>query len=150
MPVPACGSGRAREGASSEAEPARGGCEPSSGAEPARGRCAPSSEAEPARGDLWVGRFGGPRGPPQRGPCPVCVLKWDAFSFGFLPVLSRVSPVVLGDPQGCPRQKAQDAPNWAHAWAALLVEHLACTTEKEKNEGTSSWMSRKIGASSNL
>jgi hypothetical protein len=37
---------------SSEAEPARGGCWPSSEAEPARGRCEPSSEAEPARGGL--------------------------------------------------------------------------------------------------
>jgi hypothetical protein len=26
------------------------------------------------------------------------------FRFGFLQVLSRVSTVVLGDPQGCPRQ----------------------------------------------
>jgi hypothetical protein len=52
-----------------------------------------------------VGRSGGPRGPPQCGPCPVCALKGEAFSFGFLQVLSRISPVVLGDPQGCPRQK---------------------------------------------
>jgi hypothetical protein len=89
---------------SSEAEPARGSHEPSGEAEPARGRCEPSSEAEPARGGLWVGRSGGPRGPPQCGPCPVCALKWDAFSFVFLQVLSRISPVVLGDPQGCPRQ----------------------------------------------
>jgi hypothetical protein len=43
-------------------------------------------------------------GPPQRGSCPVGVLKQDAFSFGFLQVLSGISPVVLGDPQGCPRQ----------------------------------------------
>jgi hypothetical protein len=34
----------------------------------------------------------------------VCALKQDAFSFGFLQVLSGISPVVLGDPQGCPRQ----------------------------------------------
>jgi hypothetical protein len=51
-----------------------------------------------------VGRLGVPRGPPQRGPCPVCALKRDAFNFGFLQVLSGISPVVLGDPQGCPRQ----------------------------------------------
>jgi hypothetical protein len=51
-----------------------------------------------------VGRLDGPRGLPQRGPCPVCALKQDAFSFGFLQVLSGISPVVLGDPQGCPRQ----------------------------------------------
>jgi hypothetical protein len=52
-----------------------------------------------------VGRLGGPRGPSQRGPCPVCALKRDAFSFGFLQVLSGISPVVLGDPQGCPRHE---------------------------------------------
>jgi hypothetical protein len=34
----------------------------------------------------------------------VCALKQDAFSFGFFQVLSGISPVVLGDPQGCPRQ----------------------------------------------
>jgi hypothetical protein len=34
------------------------------------------------------------------------VLKWDVFSFGFLQVLSRIPLVVLGDPQGCPRQQA--------------------------------------------
>jgi hypothetical protein len=55
-----------------------------------------------------VGRFGGLRGPPQRGSCPVCALKGDAFSFGFLQVLSRVSPVVLGDPQGCSRHIVYD------------------------------------------
>jgi hypothetical protein len=33
----------------------------------------------------------------------VCALKQDAFSFSFLQVLSGISPVVLGDPQGCPR-----------------------------------------------
>jgi hypothetical protein len=55
MPVPACGNDRACEGASSEAEPARGGREPSSEAEPARGKCEPSSEAEPARGGFkWA------------------------------------------------------------------------------------------------
>jgi hypothetical protein len=35
---------------------------------------------------------------------PVCALKQYAFSFGFLQVLSGISPVVFGDPQGCPRQ----------------------------------------------
>jgi hypothetical protein len=49
MLVPTCGSRCAREGASSEAEPARGGRELSSEAEPARGGRELSSEAEPAR-----------------------------------------------------------------------------------------------------
>jgi hypothetical protein len=52
MLVPACGSRCAREGASSEAELARGGLGPSSEAELARGRLGPSSEAEPARGGV--------------------------------------------------------------------------------------------------
>jgi hypothetical protein len=50
MLVPACGSRCACEGASSEAEPARGRRGPSSEAEPARGWSGPSSEAETARG----------------------------------------------------------------------------------------------------
>jgi hypothetical protein len=65
MPVPACGGGRAREGASSEAEPARGRREPSSGAEPARGGRGPRARRSLLEGALdWatpVGR-GGHRG----------------------------------------------------------------------------------------
>jgi hypothetical protein len=58
MPVPACGSGCAREGASSEAEPARGRREPSIEAEPARGRREPferggARSREPLTGPLW-------------------------------------------------------------------------------------------------
>jgi hypothetical protein len=36
-----------------------------------------------------VGRLGGPRGPPRRGPCPVCAVKQDAFSFDFLAGFKR-------------------------------------------------------------
>jgi hypothetical protein len=43
------------------------------------------------------------------------VLKWDVFSFGFLQVLSRIPLVVLGDPQGCPRQECKlSSPLIAH------------------------------------
>jgi hypothetical protein len=45
------------------------------------------------------------------------VLKWDVFSFGFLQVLSRISPVVLGDPQGCPRQI--DNVVWIDSWLSI-------------------------------
>jgi hypothetical protein len=38
------------------------------------------------------------------GRAPCVRFKQDVFSFGFLQVLSGISPVVLGDPQGCPRQ----------------------------------------------
>jgi hypothetical protein len=53
-----------------------------------------------------VSRLGGPSGPPRRGPCPVSVFKRGVFGLGFLQVLSGVSPVVKGDPQGCPRQSS--------------------------------------------
>jgi hypothetical protein len=92
MPVPACGNGRARaERPRARRSPFEGGVHPR------------------ARRSLLEGTFEwaalAPRGPLQRGPCPVCALKQDAFSFGFLQVLSGISPVVLGDPQGCPRHK---------------------------------------------
>jgi hypothetical protein len=113
MPVPACGSGRAREGGlergggepSSEAEPARGSREPSSEAEPVRGGREPSSGAEPARGSPWLGHSGGSWGPPRYGPGLVRAFKWEVLR---LRVLSRIPQVVLGDPQGCPRQKQQN------------------------------------------
>jgi hypothetical protein len=38
------------------------------------------------------------------GRAPCVRFEQDVFNFGFLQVLSRISPVVLGDPQGCPRQ----------------------------------------------
>jgi hypothetical protein len=117
MLVPACGSRCAREGSSSEVEPARGKRGRSSEAEPARGRRGPSSdadlarggrepssEADLARGDALLGRSDGPRGPPWRGLCRacfvlglrcVCVL---CFFAGF----KQDSPGFLGDPRGCP------------------------------------------------
>jgi hypothetical protein len=52
MSVPACGNGRACEGVSSEAEPARGGREPSSEAEPVEGGVNPQ-----ARRNLLEGAF---------------------------------------------------------------------------------------------
>jgi hypothetical protein len=52
MPVHACGSRCAREGTSSEANPARGRRGPSSEADPARGQREPSSEADLIRGGL--------------------------------------------------------------------------------------------------
>jgi hypothetical protein len=45
----------------------------SSEAEPARWGREPSSEADLARGGALLGRSGGPRGPPRRGPCCVCM-----------------------------------------------------------------------------
>jgi hypothetical protein len=83
MLVPMCGSKRAREGASSEAEPARG-------------RRGPSSEADLARGGALLGRSGGPRGPSRRGLCYVRVFRVmfeGCLCFVFLQVLSRIPPI---------------------------------------------------------
>jgi hypothetical protein len=47
-----------------------------------------------------VGRHGGPRGPPRRGPCPVCALKQDAFGFVFFAGFKRDFPICLRGPSG--------------------------------------------------
>jgi hypothetical protein len=75
MSVHARGSRCAREGTSSEADPARGQREPSSEADLTRGRREPSSEADLARGGALLGRFGGNWGPPWRGSCCVYILR---------------------------------------------------------------------------
>ena len=93
MPVHVCGSRCAREGISSEAEPTRGrrgpsseaeacsrGREPLSEADLVRGGREPSSEADLARGGALLGCSGGPRGPPQRGLCPVFVFRQEVCS----------------------------------------------------------------------
>jgi hypothetical protein len=59
MPVPACGSGRARDEASSEAEPARGGREPSSEAEFARGRSWTLERGGARLREVWTLERGG-------------------------------------------------------------------------------------------
>jgi hypothetical protein len=75
MLVPACGSRCAREGASSEAEPARGRRGPSSKAETRSREREPSSEVDLARGGALLGRSGGPRGPSRRGLCCVRMFR---------------------------------------------------------------------------
>jgi hypothetical protein len=57
---------------SSEADPARGGREPSSEVDPTRGGREPSSETNPTRGGALLCRFGGPRGPLRCGSCCEC------------------------------------------------------------------------------
>jgi hypothetical protein len=104
MPVPACGSRYAREGAPSEAEPARGRRGPSSEAEHTRGGLSPrarrnplegalaSSEANPLKGAFdWatpVGRGGHRSAGRALRAClgKRCILL-------FLQVLSRIPPV---------------------------------------------------------
>jgi hypothetical protein len=109
MLVPVCRSRCAREGASSEAEPARGGRGPSSEAEPARGGREPSSEADHARGGVsprarrtllegvpcWAALVG--RGGDRVVGCAVCVCfglrSKSVCVLCFLQVLSRIPPV---------------------------------------------------------
>jgi hypothetical protein len=91
MLVPACGSKCDCEGASSEAEPARGGREPSSEAEPARGGC--------LTGPLWWAV-----GATVAWPRRVCVLRLEVCFISFFAGFKQDSPGFLGDPQGCPLQ----------------------------------------------
>jgi hypothetical protein len=44
----------------------------------------------------------GPRGPPQRGPRRVCVLKLEVCFVLFFAGFKLGSLGFLGDPQGCP------------------------------------------------
>jgi hypothetical protein len=112
MPVPACGSGRAREGASSEAEinprarrsPLEGDVNPRARRNPLEGGVSPRARRSLLEGALdWatpVGR-GGHRGVGR----DLCVrLSEKCFVLVFWQVLSKIPPVVLGDPLGCPRQ----------------------------------------------
>jgi hypothetical protein len=141
MPVPTCGGGRAREGASSEAEtnprarrsPLKGGVSPRArrslleggvsprarrsllegGVDPRAGPSRLEGGVDPrARRSLlegaldWatpVGR-GGHRGV---GRALRVRLSERCFVSFFLQVLRRTPPVVLGDPQGCPRHNGR-------------------------------------------
>jgi hypothetical protein len=99
MSVPACGNGRACEGASSEAE-----ANPRARRSPLEGAMIPRARLNLLKGAFEWAALAGRGDHRSVGRAPVCVLKWDVFSFGFLQVLSRISLVVLGDPHGCPRQ----------------------------------------------
>jgi hypothetical protein len=83
-----------------------------------------------------VGRLGGPPGPPWRGLCPVCALKQDVFGLGFLQVLSGVSPVVEGDPQGCPRHPRSGPPS-SRSWerASCSQGHHPLAVEEGTRSG---------------
>jgi hypothetical protein len=82
MHVHTCGSRCAREGASSEVEPARGGVSPRARRSMLKGGREPSSEADLARGGALLGHSGGPRG--HRGvSCAVCMfcVRFEVCSF---------------------------------------------------------------------
>jgi hypothetical protein len=105
MPVPACGNGRARgEHPRARRSPLKVGVHPRAGRSPLEGCVHPRARRSLLEGTFEWAALVSRGGHRQRGPCLVCALKRDAFSFGFLQVLSGISPVVLGDPQGCPRQ----------------------------------------------
>jgi hypothetical protein len=71
---------------------------------PLEGSVSPRARRNPLEGGAWLGRSGGPRGPPQRGPRRVCVLKLEVCFVLFFAGFKLGSPGLLGDPQGCPRQ----------------------------------------------
>jgi hypothetical protein len=75
MLVPVCGSRRASEGASSEAEPARGRRGPSSEAEPARGSVSPRARRTSLEGVPCWTPLVGRGGPSRRGLCYVRVFR---------------------------------------------------------------------------
>jgi hypothetical protein len=105
MPVPTYGNGRARaERPRARRSLLEGGVYPRARRSPLEGGVCPRARRSLLEGtfewDALVGRGG--RHSVGRAPC--VRFKQDVFSFGFLQVLSGISPVVLGDPQGCPRQ----------------------------------------------
>jgi hypothetical protein len=94
MPVPACGNGRARvERPRARRSPLEGGVNPRARQSPLEGGVYPRARRSLLEGTFkWAASVGreGHRGV-GRAPC---ALKKNALSFGFLQVLSGVSPFV--------------------------------------------------------
>jgi hypothetical protein len=108
MPVPACGNGHACEGASGEAEasprarrnPLEGAVNPRARRSPLEGGVNPRARQNLLEGAFeWATSVG--CGVHRSVGHVLCVRLGERC---FALVLSRISPVVLGDPQGCPRQ----------------------------------------------
>jgi hypothetical protein len=127
MPVPACGSRRAREGASSEAEmsprarrnPLEAGVSPRARRNPLEGSVGPRARRNPleggvrplARRNLLEAAFDWATPVGRGGHCSVgrapCVrLSERCVLFLFFAGFKQDSPGCLGDPQGCPRHSA--------------------------------------------
>jgi hypothetical protein len=123
MPVHACGSGCAREGTSSEADPLEGGGDPR-----ARRTSLESSVSPRARRTSLEGAFCGAALVGRRGHrgvdrvvCIFCVRPEVGFAFCiFLQVLSRIPPGSLGDPHGCPRQRCTVTPRSSIAFVSTM------------------------------
>jgi hypothetical protein len=137
MPVHACGSRCAREGPSSEADPARGRRGPSSEADLTRERCDPSSEADLARGGMsprarrtslegafcWAASVGrGARHGVDRIECTFCVRPKVGFAFYvFFAGFKQDSPSFLGDPVAVPDKTCPRYPPLAKPEASLAI-----------------------------
>jgi hypothetical protein len=109
MPVPACGRGRARaERPRARRSPLEGGVYARAGRSPLEGGVYPRAKRSPLEGTFeWatsVGR-GGYRGV---GRALCARLSKMRLALVFLQVLSGISPVVSGDPQGCPRHSPRN------------------------------------------
>jgi hypothetical protein len=125
MPVPACESRRAREGASSEAEmsprarrnPLEGGVSPRARQNPLEGSVSPRGRRDPLEGGVsprarqnllegafdWATSVG--RGGHRSVGHALCVrLSEGCVLFLFFAGFKQDSPSFLGVPQGCPRQ----------------------------------------------
>jgi hypothetical protein len=111
MPVPACGSRRAREGASSEAEmsprarrnPLEGGVSPRARRNPLEGGVSPRARRNLLEGPFdWATPVG--RGGHRSVGRALCArLSERRVLFLFFAGFKQDSPGFLGDPQGCPR-----------------------------------------------
>jgi hypothetical protein len=125
MPIPACGSRRACEGASSEAEvsprarrnPLEGGAGPRARRNPLEGGVSPRARRNPleggvrprARRNLLEGAFDwatsvGRGGHRSVGRALCACLSKRCVSPSFFAGFKQDSLCFLGDPQGCPRQ----------------------------------------------
>jgi hypothetical protein len=110
MPVPACGSRRAREGASSEAEmsprarrnPLEGGVSPRARRNPLEGGVSPRARRNLLEGPFdWATPVG--RGGHRSVGRALCARSERRVLFLFFAGFKQDSPGFLGDPQGCPR-----------------------------------------------
>jgi hypothetical protein len=137
MPLPVCGNGCARaERPRARQSPLEGGVyprarrsplevsvHPRTGRSPLEGGACPRARRSLLEGIFeWaalVGR-GGHRGVGRAS----CVFKKGALSFGFLQVLSGVSPFNKGDLHGCPRQAARGRAR-RRAWRRSVLKCVA-------------------------
>jgi hypothetical protein len=76
---------------------------PRTGRSPLEGGVRPRARRSLLEGTFEWAALVGRGGRRSVGRAPCVRFEQDVFSFDFLQVLSGISPVVLGDPLGCPR-----------------------------------------------